>query len=62
MAAYRVCVLSDDGQVVDEKVIQAMRNHEAIELAERLLRSMAIKGRHYEVWLRDRRIHHKVLK
>lgn len=62
MAAYRVCVLSDDGQVVEEKMIRALRNHEAIELAERLLRSAAIKGRQYEIWLRDRRIHHKTLK
>jgi hypothetical protein len=62
MAAYRVCVLSDEGQVVEEKVIQAIRNHEAIELAERLLRSMTIKGRQYEVWLGDRRILHKTLR
>lgn len=55
MAAYRVCLLSTDGGVVEEKVIHAVRNYEAIDSAICLVKAARMNCAEYEVWLRNRR-------
>ena len=59
MAEYRVRLLDGDGRVVEERVIKAIRNYDASEMAARLAKAAGVKCSHYEVWLRKRRILHQ---
>jgi len=58
MGMYRVCFLSQTGEVFREKVLYAVRNYEALELAARLADSAQYAG--FELWNRHRKIARKL--
>jgi hypothetical protein len=54
LGKYRICFLSQAGEVFGEKVLYAVRNYEALELAGRLADAAQYAG--FELWNRHRRI------
>ena len=54
MGVYRLCFLSQTGEVLCERILHAQRNFEAVELAARLAGSAQFAG--FELWNRHRQI------
>ena len=55
MAKYKMHLLSHDGRIVGEKAFNAVRNYEAVEIAERLAQEAAGCSA-YELWRGDRKV------
>ena len=59
MGVYRLCFLSQTGEVFRERILHAPRNYDAVELAAQLADSAQCAG--FELWNRHRQIVRRTL-
>lgn len=56
MATYNVHFLARDGRIIQKKVINAVRNYEAVQIAARLYETARDQFWGYEIWRGSRKI------